>query len=88
MLALTRAFGIKAVEWAKESISLIPSTAVTDIERSRFLQAVSEAASGADISALTVPVEELSDVCRRNRAVQEIVQGALRPHELNLSPVS
>jgi hypothetical protein len=33
-------------------------------------------------------VEELSDVCRRNRTVQEIVQGALRPLELNLVTVS
>ncbi|KAL9273717.1 Transportin MOS14-like protein [Drosera capensis] len=30
------------------------------------------------------PIEELSDVCRRNRTVQEIVQGALRPQESNL----
>ncbi|KAK9116972.1 hypothetical protein Sjap_015919 [Stephania japonica] len=88
LLALTRAFGPKAIEWVSESILLIPSTALTDIERSAFLQAVSAAASGADVSVLTVPAEELSDVCRRNRAVQEIVQGALRPHELNISPVS
>ncbi|KAI3833657.1 hypothetical protein MKX03_022435 [Papaver bracteatum] len=86
LLALTRAYGMMALEWAKESISLIPSTAVTEVERSRFLQALFEAASGADISSLTVPVEEISDVCRRNRAVQEIVQGVLRPLELNFVP--
>ncbi|KAJ4972453.1 hypothetical protein NE237_005627 [Protea cynaroides] len=86
-LALTRTYGTKALEWAKESVSLIPMTAVTQVERSRFFQALSEAAAGADINALIVPVEELSDVCRRNRTVQEIVQGALRPLELNLTPV-
>ncbi|RZC80045.1 hypothetical protein C5167_042621 [Papaver somniferum] len=86
LLALTRAYGMMALEWAKESISLIPSTAVTEVERSRFLQALLEAASGADISSLTAPVEEISDVCRRNRAVQEIVQGVLRPLELNFVP--
>ncbi|KAJ7945933.1 putative Transportin [Quillaja saponaria] len=88
LLALTRAYGVQALEWAKESVSLIPSTAVTEVERSRFLKALSDAASGVDNNGLTVPIEELSDVCRRNRTVQEIVQGALRPLELNLAPVS
>lgn len=76
------------MEWAKGSVSLIPLTAVTEIERSRFLRALSDAASGVDVNALTVPIDELSDVCRRNRTVQEIVQGALRPLELNITPVS
>ncbi|KAK9278154.1 hypothetical protein L1049_027713 [Liquidambar formosana] len=88
LLALTRAYGVKALEWAKESVSLIPLSAVTEVERSRFLHSLSDAASGADINALVVPIEELSDVCRRNRTVQEIVQGALRPLELNMAPVS
>ncbi|XP_035543289.1 transportin MOS14-like isoform X3 [Juglans regia] len=88
LLALTRAYGALAVEWAKESVSLIPLTAVTEVERSRFLKALSDAASGFDINNLTLPIEEMSDVCRRNRTVQEIVQGALRPLELNLTPVS
>ncbi|KAE8124129.1 hypothetical protein FH972_019038 [Carpinus fangiana] len=88
LLALTRAYGARAVEWAKESVSLIPLTAVTEVERSRFLKALSDAASGFDIGSRTVPIEEISDVCRRNRTVQEIVQGALRPLELNLIPVS
>ncbi|XP_061360280.1 transportin MOS14 isoform X2 [Gastrolobium bilobum] len=88
LLALTRSYGMHALEWAKESVLLIPSTAVTDVERTRFLKALSDAASGGDTNGLTVPVEELSDVCRRNRAVQEIVQEALRPMELNLVNVS
>lgn len=88
LLALTRAFGMKAVEWAKESVSLIPLSAVTEVERSRFIQALSDAASGADLNSLVAPIEELSDVCRRNRTVLEIVQGALRPLELSLAHVS
>ncbi|KAJ1438997.1 Exportin-1/Importin-beta-like [Sesbania bispinosa] len=88
LLALTRSYGMQALEWAKKSILLIPSTAITDVERSRFLKALSDVASGGDTNGLTVPVEELSDVCRRNRAVQEIVQEALRPLELNLVSVS
>lgn len=88
LLALTRSYGMQALEWAKKSVLLIPSTAVTDVERSRFLKALSDAASGGDTNGLTVPVEELSDVCRRNRSVQEIVQEALRPLELNMVNVS
>ena len=79
---------MQALEWAKESVSLIPLTAVKEVERSRFLKALSDAASGADVNVLMDPVEELSDVCRRNRTVQEIVQGALKPLELNMIPVS
>ncbi|KAF8407986.1 hypothetical protein HHK36_007126 [Tetracentron sinense] len=88
LLAITRAYGVTALEWAKDSVSLIPSTAVTEVECARFLKALSDAAAGADINAVTDPVEELSDVCRRNRTVQEIVQLALRPLELNIFPVS
>lgn len=88
LLALTRVYRPQALEWAKESVSLIPSTAVAEVERTRFLQALSDAASGADVNVLMAPIEELSDVCRRNRTVQEIVKGALKPHELNMVPVS
>ncbi|KAE8668023.1 germin-like protein subfamily T member 2-like [Hibiscus syriacus] len=87
LLALTRAYGMQALEWARESVSLIPLTAVKEVERLRFLQGLSEAASGADVNTVILSVEELSDVCRRNRTVQEIVQGALKPLELNLVPV-
>ncbi|KAK3006901.1 hypothetical protein RJ639_015606, partial [Escallonia herrerae] len=88
LVALTRAYGMPALGWAKESVSLIPLSVVTEEERSRFLQALSQAASGPDTKSLTVPFEELAEVCRRNRTVQEIVQGALRPHELNIVTVS
>ncbi|WCJ36007.1 ARM repeat superfamily protein [Euphorbia peplus] len=84
LLALTRAYKGNAVVWARESLSLIPLTAVTEVERARFFKALSDAASGIDINSLMATTEELSDVCRRNRTVQEIVQGALRPLELNL----
>lgn len=84
LLALSRAYGVKTIEWAKESVSLIPSTAVTDMEKSRFLQALSNAASGAKLDIVTIPIEELSEVCRRNRTVLEIVQGVLRPLEMNI----
>lgn len=88
LLSLCRAYGPPSVEWAKESVSLIPLTAVTEFERSRFLKALSDAASGVNVNAVSALVEELSEVCRRNRTVMEIVQGSLRPLELNIVPVS
>ncbi|KAG5230079.1 transportin [Salix suchowensis] len=88
LVALTRAYGASALEWARGSVSLIPSTAVTEVERTNFLQALNDAASGIDINTQMAPIEELSDVCRRNRTVQDIVQGALRSLELHLVTVS
>ena len=88
LVTLTHAYGASALEWARGIVSLIPSTAVTEAERINFCQALADAASGIDVSTLMAPIEELSDVCRRNRTVQEIVQGALRPLELNLVTVS
>lgn len=79
LLSLSRTYGAQSVEWARGSVSLIPSTAVTEVERARFLQALADAAAGVSVNSLSVPLEELSDVCRRNRTVMEIVQGALRP---------
>ncbi|KAJ8772362.1 hypothetical protein K2173_027539 [Erythroxylum novogranatense] len=85
--ALTRAFGARALEWATESVSFIPSTAVTELEHRRFIAALSDAASGVKINNLMFPIQELSDLCRRNRTVQEIVQEALRPHNVKLAAV-
>lgn len=79
---------MNVLEWAKGSISLIPSAAITEVESASFLQALSSAASGSNSPALTDILEELSDVCRRNRKVQEIVQGALRPLDLHFTVVS
>ena len=88
LLTLTRTYGDKVLLWAKKSISLIPPTAITEAECSSFLKALSDAASGSDGAALTDTLEELSDVCRRNRTVQDIVQRALRPLDLNFTAVS
>lgn len=89
LLALTRAYGARVLGWAKESVSLIPAAALTEAECSRFLETLSEAAAaGSDIAALTETLEELSEVCRRNRMVQEIIQGALRPLDLTFAAVS
>ncbi|KAL9688454.1 hypothetical protein QQ045_032875 [Rhodiola kirilowii] len=84
LLSLTRAYGLNALEWAKETSSLIPLTALTEVERSRFLQALYEITQGAELGSLVNPIEEMSYICRRNRTVQEIVQAALRPLEYRI----
>ncbi|KAJ3682345.1 hypothetical protein LUZ60_014918 [Juncus effusus] len=85
LLSLARTYGTHVLTWSTETISLIPSTAVTESESTTFLKAVSDAVAGSTISSLTDRLEELSDVCRRNRTVQDIVQGALRPLDLSMS---
>ncbi|XP_020574116.1 transportin MOS14 isoform X2 [Phalaenopsis equestris] len=87
LLALTRSYGTKVVEWGKGIISLIPSSALTEVECARFVKSLSDAASGSN-SSLTDILEELSDVCRRNKTVQDIVQGALRPLDLHFTLIS
>ncbi|RWR88742.1 transportin MOS14 isoform X1 [Cinnamomum micranthum f. kanehirae] len=61
LLALTKRYGIKVLDWAKGCVSLIPSTAVTEAERASFLNALMEAASGSGISASKIP----SKSCRK-----------------------
>ncbi|PKU82777.1 transportin MOS14 isoform X1 [Dendrobium catenatum] len=87
LLALTASYGTKVVEWGKGIISLIPSTALTEVECARFVKSLADAASGSN-STFTNILEELSDVCRRNKTVQDIVQGALRPLELHFTAIS
>jgi transportin-3 len=82
LLSLSRAFGENALHWARESIRLIPPQALTDAERSRFLQIISDASLGSSLHTITDRFGEISDVCRRNKTVQDIVQSALRPHDL------
>lgn len=81
-------YGPRVLEWAKETISLIPLTVMTEAERMSFINALSDFAAGSDGTALRNSLEELSYVCRRNRTVQDIVQNALRPLDLNLNAVS
>ncbi|KAH7662701.1 transportin-3 protein [Dioscorea alata] len=88
LLSFTRMYGPRVLEWAKETISLIPLTVMTEAERMSFINSLSDFAAGSDGTAVRNSLEELSYVCRRNRNVQDIVQNALRPLDLNLNPVS
>ncbi|KAG2537503.1 transportin MOS14-like [Panicum virgatum] len=87
LLSLSRAFGENMLNWARESINLIPPQALTDAERLRFLNIISDAASGSSLHTITDRFGEISDVCRRNKTVQDLVQSALRPHDLTFTVV-
>lgn len=89
LLALGRLYSTQLVQWAQEAATLIPSNVVTEGERISFLQAIQSAASGGtDSSSLTNSMEEMSEVCRRNKKVMEAVQSALQPFNLTLTTVS
>jgi len=88
LLALARLYNSQLVQWAQEAVSLIPSNVVTEGERISFLQAIQSAVSGTDSESLTNSMEEMSEVCRRNKKVMETVQSALQPCNLALNPVS
>ena len=87
LLSLSRAFGENMLNWAKESINLIPPQALTDAERLCFFNIISDAASGSSLHTTTDRFGEISDVCRRNKTVQDLVQSALRPHDLTFTVV-
>ncbi|CAN6310792.1 unnamed protein product [Urochloa humidicola] len=87
LLSLSRAYGENMLNWARESINLIPPQALTDAERLRFLNIISDAASGSSLHTITDRFGEISDVCRRNKTVQDLVQSALRPHDLAFTVV-
>lgn len=88
LLALARLYSSQLVQWAQEAAALIPSNVVTEGERISFLQAIQSAASGTDSDSLTNSMEEMSEVCRRNKKVMEAVQSALQPFNLSLTSVS
>ncbi|KAJ7520940.1 hypothetical protein O6H91_19G030900 [Diphasiastrum complanatum] len=87
-LSFAHLYGSKVVQWAQEAASLIPTAVVTEAEKLNFLQALSSAASGAESPTVTSSMEELSDVCRRNKKVIEVVQSALQPLRLTLASPS
>uniref|UniRef100_A0A0E0R0E2 Importin N-terminal domain-containing protein n=1 Tax=Oryza rufipogon TaxID=4529 RepID=A0A0E0R0E2_ORYRU len=75
LVSLSRSFGGNMLSWARECITLIPPQALTDSERSRFLNIISDASSGSSLGSITDRFAEISEVCRRNKTVQDIVQG-------------
>ncbi|KAL2608832.1 hypothetical protein R1flu_027405 [Riccia fluitans] len=86
LVSMIRLYGQLVAQWAQEAIALMPAAVVKDSEKVSFLQAISTGASGADsTSSFTTIMEEMSDVCRRNKKAREAVQNALQPLSLTFS---
>lgn len=85
LLSLTRPYGGEIMKWSQEAISLIPATAITNEERTCFLQSMSAVAAGQYTPTLVSSLEDISDVCRRTKAIRDQIQGALQPLRVTLS---
>lgn len=76
-MSLARLGGPEIVPWTRDTISLIPSSVISEKERHSFVQAISAAGVGTESPTITNALEELSDVCRRNKRVLQATQAAL-----------
>ncbi|KAI5076843.1 hypothetical protein GOP47_0008908 [Adiantum capillus-veneris] len=86
ILSLAQSYGMNVVQWAENTVHLIPASVASEEEQKAFLQALASAASGGgESAALRNSIEQLSDVCRRSKKLLELVQSVLRPHQLALT---
>eukprot|EP00898_Chlorokybus_atmophyticus_P004078 jgi/Chlat1/4671/Chrsp3S05637 len=77
--ALAAASRQQLMPWAMELMSAVPAAAVPDINKQKFVQALAAAANGQTNPAnLMAAVDEMSDLCRRTRRVQDMVHNAVR----------
>lgn len=88
LLSFSRVYGAQVSQWAHDVVCLIPSSVATEGDRVSFLKAISSAASGAEPPNLNNSLEELSEVCRRNKKANELVQNVLQPRQLMLLSAS
>ena len=84
LLAFARLYGAQAVQWCQDVVRLIPSSVASQDEQNAFLRAIASVTSGTELANARISIEELSDVCRRNKKMIEIVQSVLQPHQLTL----
>jgi transportin-3 len=82
-----QATGQGGLQWVGEALAAIPEDAATSADKQRFMSACQAAANG-DVEAnsergLLQAVDELSELCRRNRRAAQLAQRALLPPELH-----
>lgn len=73
--------------WVGEALAALPEDSATAADRQRFMAAcqmvVAEGIAVNDEKVLQGAVDELSELCRRNRRAQQAAQRALLPPELH-----
>ncbi|KAL3676845.1 hypothetical protein R1sor_026793 [Riccia sorocarpa] len=82
LISMIRLYGQLVAQWARDVVGVMPATVVKESEKLSFLQAISTGASGTNAGPFTRTMEEMSDVCRRNKKAREAVQNALQPLSL------
>lgn len=82
-----QATGQGGLQWIGEALAAIPEEAATSDDKQRFMSAFQAAANGGEGAnserGLVQAVDELSELCRRNRRAAQLAQRALLPPELH-----
>lgn len=75
------------LQWVGEALAPIPEEAATSADKQRFMGACQQVVAGGlgqrDERLLGQAVDELSELCRRNRRSAQLAQRALLPPELH-----
>lgn len=79
--------GQGGLQWVGEALAPIPEDAATGADKQRFMGACQQVVAGGlgqrDERLLGQAVDELSELCRRNRRSAQLAQRALLPPELH-----
>lgn len=91
LFAVLKVGNQNALQWVAGALGVIPEEAAAAADKQRFMAAcqrvVQEGPGVNDFKPLLAAVDELSELCRRNRRAQAAAQRALLPPELhNLVP--
>jgi transportin-3 len=75
------------LQWVAEALAAVPDGTATSTDKQRFMEAcqqvVADGMAANNERVLQQAVEELSELCRRNRRAAQLAQRALLPAELH-----
>ena len=84
---LLQVTGTGGLQWVGEALAPVPDEAATAADKQRFMAACQEVVAGGlavnDERGVQQAVDELSELCRRNRRSAQLAQRALLPPELH-----
>ncbi|KAI7846036.1 hypothetical protein COHA_000403 [Chlorella ohadii] len=87
LYAVLKVTNQNGLQWVGEALAGIPDEAATSADKQRFMTACQQVVAGGlsqrDERVLQQAVDELSELCRRNRRAAQLAQRALLPPELH-----
>jgi transportin-3 len=87
LYAVLKVTNQNGLQWVGEALAGIPDEAATSSDKQRFMTACQQVVAGGlsqrDERVLQQAVDELSELCRRNRRSAQLAQRALLPPELH-----